>query len=157
MLAVITAGDPDWGTEDIICIGSYDSWRLTADIRAKINQVLQVPLDQIPLATAPTNKQVAIIGTRGANSKGIGLTSEAAIAGVHVSAWYGEDKVQVPATVLKNSLQRVGTEVTLRMQIDGNGIDTLSGSAICTHAKITATKGSLMQGSFTFEGTGPLQ
>ncbi|MBR2254116.1 MAG: hypothetical protein IJ895_06880 [Prevotella sp.] len=157
MVDAITAGDSIWGEDEIICIGSYDSWRLTEAIRAKINQVLQVPLDQIPLATTATNKQVAIIGTRGENSKGIGLTSEAAIAGVHVSAWYGENKVQVPATVVKNMLQRVGQTYTLRMQVDGNGIDTLSGSAICTHAKITATKGNLMQGSFTFEGDGPLQ
>lgn len=157
MVDAITAGDSIWGEDEIICIGSYDSWRLTEAIRAKINQVLQVPLDQIPLATTATNKQVAIIGTRGENSKGIGLTSEAAIAGVHVSAWYGENKVQVPATVVKNMLQRVGQTYTLRMQVDGNGIDTLSGSANCTHAKITATKGNLIQGSFTFEGTGPLQ
>jgi hypothetical protein len=156
MVDAITAGDSIWGEDEIICIGSYDSWRLTEAIRAKINQVLQVPLDQIPLATTATNKQVAIIGTRGANSKGIGLTSEAAIAGVHVSAWYGENKVQVPATVVKNMLQRVGQTYTLRMQVDGNGMDTLIGTAICKSAKITATKGNLLQGSFAWEGSGPL-
>lgn len=35
--------------------------------------------------------------------------------------------------------------------------DSLTGSVICTQAHITATRGSLVQGSFKFKGTGQLQ
>ena len=156
MVDAITAGDSTWGEDEIICICSYDSWRLTEPIRTKISTVLQVPLDEIPLVTSPTNKQVAIIGTRGNGSRGIGLTSEAAVAGTHVSAWYGENKIQVPATILKNHIGKVGTEVTLRMQIDGNGTDYVTGQAIVTAFKSQGSIGNLLTGSFTFKGNGPL-
>ena len=157
MVDAITAGDSTWGEDEIICICSYDSWRLTEPIRTKISTVLQVPLDEISLATSPTNKQVAIIGTRGNGSRGIGLTSEAAVAGTHVSAWYGENKIQVPATILKNHIGKVGTEVTLRMQIDGNGTDYVTGQAIVTAFKSQGSIGNLLTGAFTFKGNGPLQ
>ena len=156
MVDAITAGDSTWGEDEIICICSYDSWRLTEPIRTKISTVLQVPLDQMPLVTSPTNKQVAIIGTCGNGSRGIGLTSEAAVAGTHVSAWYGGNKIQVPATILKNHIGKVGTEVTLRMQIDGNGTDYVSGQAIVTAFKSQGSIGNLLTGSFTFKGSGPL-
>lgn len=156
MVDAITAGDSTWGEDEIICICSFDAWRLTEPIRTKISTVLQVAAEEIPLATTPTNKQVAIIGTRGNGSRGIGLTSEAAVAGTHVSAWYGENKIQVPATVLKNSLQRVGTEVTLRMQIDGNGMDYVTGQAIVSAFKSQGSIGNLLTGAFTFKGNGPL-
>lgn len=156
MVDAITAGDSTWGEDEIICICSYDSWRLTEPIRTKISTVLQVAIDEIPLATSPTNKQVAIIGTRGNGSRGIGLTSEAAVAGTHVSAWYGENKIQVPATILKNHIGKVGTEVTLRMQIDGNGTDYVTGQAIVTAFKSQGSIGNLLTGAFTFKGSGQL-
>lgn len=43
--------------------------------------------------------------------------------------------------------------VTLKMMQGGRG---MTGTAICTECKITATKGNLAQGSFKFQGTGPL-
>lgn len=57
---------------------------------------------------------------------------------------------------LQNILQ-VGASVTLLITERGNNIDTLlSGSAIITRCKITATRGNLVQGSFSFTGTGEL-
>lgn len=55
---------------------------------------------------------------------------------------------------VQNMLMEVGDTVTLQLQVNGTAV--LSGSAICTQCRITATKGSLMQGSFQWRGNGPL-
>lgn len=48
----------------------------------------------------------------------------------------------------------VGTEYTLRFGYrDGSGV---SGTAILTTCDITATRGNIVQGSFQFQGSGPL-
>lgn len=48
----------------------------------------------------------------------------------------------------------VGTTYTLRFS--GRGVTGVSGQAILTKCNISATRGSLVQGSFTFKGTGAL-
>lgn len=51
----------------------------------------------------------------------------------------------------------IGTQYTLRICERTEGTTTgLSGTAILRACVITATRGSLVQGSFTFVGTGPL-
>lgn len=57
-------------------------------------------------------------------------------------------------TAVRDMLLRVGETYTLTLRVDD--ADTISGTAICTAAKITATRGNLIQGSFTFEGGGAL-
>lgn len=61
-----------------------------------------------------------------------------------------------PATsVLLSTAQMVGTSVTLIAENTDTG-EILTGSAICTSWKITATLGNLVQGSFAFQGTSQL-
>ena len=60
-------------------------------------------------------------------------------------------------TSLKDMVQKVGKTYTLKFEIDGFENDTFSGTAICTSCKITATLGNLMQGSFSWTGSGPLE
>lgn len=63
---------------------------------------------------------------------------------------------------LHGYLWRVGAEYTLRVELSGVVIgqlvasDYLTGSAICRSSQITATNGNLAQGSFKFQGNGPL-
>ena len=54
-----------------------------------------------------------------------------------------------------SDLLTVGTSYTLKIQGRGE-TSYLSGTAILTNCKITATRGNLVQGSFTFNGTGAL-
>ena len=69
---------------------------------------------------------------------------------------------QVTDLPLHGYLWRVGGEYTLRVELNGVVIDRiiaseyLTGSAICKSSQITATKGNLAQGSFKFQGNGPL-
>lgn len=61
------------------------------------------------------------------------------------------------ATPLKDALGRVGKTYTLSLSNRQLSGDTLSGQAVCTIFKVTATRGSLLQGSFEWEGSGPLE
>lgn len=60
---------------------------------------------------------------------------------------------------ISDLLARVGQMFSLswkmRSDIDGNG--RTGGRAICTQCKVTATRGNLIQGSFTWKGTGEIQ
>lgn len=63
---------------------------------------------------------------------------------------------------LHGYLWRVGAEFTLRIELSGVVFDNivapeyLTGLAICKNCQVTATKGNLAQGSFKFQGNGPL-
>ena len=63
---------------------------------------------------------------------------------------------------LHGYLFRVGAEYTLRIELSGVvfgqiiASDYLTGTAICRSSQITATEGNLAQGSFKFQGNGPL-
>lgn len=61
----------------------------------------------------------------------------------------------VPAVANITELLKVGNVYTLT-ECDTNGNVLLTGSAICQTCIITATLGNLIQGSFSFRGTGPL-
>ena len=60
-------------------------------------------------------------------------------------------------TTIKSLLLQTGTKVTLNWKMRGEGADTMTGTAIVTACKISGTRGSLVQGSFTFKGTGELK
>ena len=55
-----------------------------------------------------------------------------------------------------SDLLTVGTTYTLVICGRGTGATSLTGSAILTTCKITATRGNLVQGSFQFDGCGSL-
>ena len=63
---------------------------------------------------------------------------------------------------LHGYLDPIGQSFTLQLELNDITIEgfhvteTLTGSAICKSSQITATKGNLMQGSFKFQGNGPL-
>lgn len=57
-----------------------------------------------------------------------------------------------------SSINMVGNTFELAIQHKhSSGSNYMWGYAICTTFKVTATKGNLVQGSFAFQGTGPLE
>ena len=71
--------------------------------------------------------------------------------------FYLEHGEQLRDTPLRDFCLKVGNVYTLRAQTAGLPYDSLTGTAICRSAKIQATRGNLITGSFTFEGTGGLK
>ena len=59
-------------------------------------------------------------------------------------------------TPIKDAIGKVGSTYTLTFECSDLSSDTMSGDAHCVSFDVTAQKGSLMQGSFEFKGTGPL-
>lgn len=55
-----------------------------------------------------------------------------------------------------SAVDMVGTNVIMKIKYR-TGTTWLEGTAICTTFKVTATKLNLVQGSFAFQGNGPLQ
>lgn len=60
-------------------------------------------------------------------------------------------------TELSSPAALLGTKLRIKIINTTDSGDYLVGNAICTKCKITATKGNLAQGSFAFQGTGPLE
>lgn len=61
------------------------------------------------------------------------------------------------ATTIKSLLGKTGTTVDLTWKTRGDSADTAGGKAIVTESRISGTRGNLVQGSFTFKGTGEMK
>ena len=55
-----------------------------------------------------------------------------------------------------DGIDMVGMYVILRIK-HRTGTSWYEGTALCTQFRVTATRGNLVQGSFAFQGKGPLQ
>ena len=139
---------------DIIAMCTVDAYVLNASMKSAISTNLHVPADQIPLCTL--HGAMAIIGALNNGAEGICIAGVGMAAIAHAKAYYFDGNVRSLATPVKTFLQKVGQSFTLQLLLDGFGTDYLTGTAICKSAKITATKSNLLQGSFVWEGTGPL-
>lgn len=71
-------------------------------------------------------------------------------------SWSVQTSFLVTATSSVRQLLNVGTSYTLVFR-DRTNTYSVSGTAILTTCKITATRGNLCTGSFAFQGTGALQ
>lgn len=62
------------------------------------------------------------------------------------------------ANAIKNNLLKTGSTLTIHIfsRTNSSSTEILTGSAICTQCKITATCGNIANGSFAFRGTGEL-
>lgn len=95
-------------------------------------------------------------------------TKEVALAGAGSSKSYIAGRASWSITTnhlvgdtgkVEDMLRRVGKvfELSVNMRSVPPDAESMRGMAICTQCKITATRGSLIQGSFTWKGTGPLE
>ena len=61
------------------------------------------------------------------------------------------------STKIKSLLSRTGQRVRLSWKMRDDASDTMGGDALVTVCKVSGTRGNLVQGSFTFKGTGALE
>lgn len=116
---------------------------------------------------------ISVDGAALAASKSCGVdmnvdTKEIALAGAGTSKSYIAGRVSWSITTnhlvgdtdkVEDMLKRVGKvfELSVNMRSSPDAEKNMRGIAICTQCKITGTRGSLIQGSFTWKGTGPLE
>lgn len=118
------------GNEIIILVDGVAIWGTKSD-------EMQVGCETIPISSPSSGDWTAAIA---------GRKSWAITVGFLVSG----------TPQIYSSVDMVGTRVIMRFKYR-TGTVWLEGMAICTTFKVTATKGNLVQGSFAFQGTGPLE
>lgn len=135
-------------------ITSADTFFINLDMADTIAHCLQVLAPVVTTSISP--RSIAMIGGGADDNKGIHFYFEGRAAGTHAKAYIINNIVENLETPLKSAIQKVGQTLTMQFTLDGHGSDRMSGDAICRNFKATGTLGNLLQGSFTFEGTGPL-
>ena len=140
-----------------LAIVSCDAYGMTNALRTTIANNLHVDVSRV--LTGSYRDALVVIGDKSGTKTGIMQYhhEEGGVGGTARASlnFYYNNGIN-PATILKNHIGKVGTEVTLRMQVDGYGSDYVSGQAIVSAFKSQGSIGNLLTGSFTFKGNGPL-
>ena len=138
----------------LIFITSFDACAINTTLASVIATKLSIPSAMIPTFAAG-RAAVAVVGIAG--SGGVIKTDKQTGAIAYAELLLGQGNVPVSDTPVKNLLTKVGTTVTLQLQVDGFASDRLSGTAICKTGKAAATLGNLLTGGWTWKGSGLLQ
>ena len=146
--------EDDASAGDLIVITSYDAITITTPLASAIETALGLASGSVPVVTAA---RVSFVAIGKYHDKGITFCDTDAGSISHATLYMDGLLDVIATTPLKNMLLKVGSTVTLRMQVDGFASDRLTGTAFCQTAKVTGTLGNLMQGSWQWQGTGPLE
>ena len=139
---------------DLVIITSFDAYGMNADLASAISTKLSIPLNNIPVVNPGQRAAFTCVGVAGGG--GIAHCTLNEGGQVHAKLLINSAGSPITRTPVKDILTKTGTMATLQMQVDGLAGDRLSGTALVKNARVTATLGNLMSGSFTFEGSGPL-
>lgn len=152
--ALINAIDYYGETNDVRVLTGVDAFTINSTLRTKIASALNIPIANIPIASG--HGTFTAIGSLKTGTNGICCYAQGQVGAAHCKAYYVDDTIRSIGNLLKTYIGKVGTEVTLRMQVDGYGADYVSGTAIVTAFKSQGSIGNLLTGSFTFKGNGQL-
>jgi predicted secreted protein len=153
--AMINAMNSNIDNGDLVVITSWDAYGMTAALKQAISTKLGVPLDSMPEVNPGQRASFALAGIAG--NRGIAFANLNEGSDVHAELLLNSSRIAIRRTPVKDMLTKPGTTLTLQIQTDGLTADRLSGTAICKTARVTASLSNLIQGSFRFEGTGPLE
>lgn len=147
---------------NIIGIITMGPWMLTKEVADAIKTYTNVDLSSLQTETE-YNRAMVIFGKQDwkdnkGNAAGILKMSLGESPAETVSVDINmKEGAPVTETKLKDFLEKAGEDLKLTCEVKGFPFDKVSGNAICTSAKITATRGNLLQGSFSWKGNGPLE
>lgn len=157
-LAAVLASDiASVETYSFITLQSYDAISMPSVVRSALLTAFPNLIESdIPLFT---DKRYAfsLIGRKGDRAMLSLLESEGAAASVNVFTDANENCKPLTDSAVKDMVAAVGNTYNLRMSVDGYASDVLRGTAICQQSHITGPVGNLVQGSFSFKGSGPLE
>ena len=137
----------------ILC--SNGQIRLTADIKNVLVNRWGVNAADIP-STFSGFGALSMIGAPAWGSKNI-FNFCGTEGGRAESKLFYDQGIITTDSVLKDSVAAVGAVQDVRVNVPGLVSETMHGRAICKSFKVSGAVGNLLQGSFAFEGTGPLQ
>lgn len=132
---------------------SYDAYGMTEALRTAIGTAFSVDASPIPLTLMNFNA-LTIIGGPAVGTGAIRLYVGGRRAETQL---YLNNGATLLATPLRDSVGRVGQNYTLEMSLSGFPADRVTGQAICTEYSVQAAKGTLVQGGFSWQGSGTLE
>lgn len=138
----------------VVALSCRDIAIIDSSIISQMNTKLHIPTNELK---AGTYRSFVAIGNVNNSATGLSYMSNDRANGVHAKAYYIDGVIQTIDTPLRNAVQNVGTTFDIQVSMNGNPGDILHGSAICKRFTCQATLGNLLQGSFSFEGSGPLE
>ena len=140
-----------------LAIVSCDAYGMTDALKTVIANNLHVDMSEV--RTGEHRDALVVIGDKSGTKTGIMQYhhEEGGVGGTARASlnFYYNNGIN-PATILKNHIGKVGTNVNIRMQVDGYGSDYVTGQAIVSAFKSQGSIGNLLTGAFTFKGNGPL-
>ena len=139
---------------DIRVLTGVDYFTINSALQDKIASTLNIPIENIPIVSG--HGTFTAICSMKTGTHGICCYSQGRVGAAHCKVYYVDDTIVSIGNLLKTYIGKVGTEVTLRMQVDGYGEDYVTGQAIVTAFKSQGSIGNLLTGAFTFKGNGPL-
>ena len=137
----------------IVVIVSYDAMSLNDTIRNALNYYIGVPLTDM-VSIGAQRSSFACIGIKGGSGQAMMNLQEGSTS--HVKLFTDATGNAITDTPMKTMLLKTGTMVSLSMKIDGLPLDRVEGTAMCEQARMTGTVENLIQGSFSWKGSGPL-
>ena len=138
----------------IVVIVSLDAFGMSADLQTKLNTLLGWPTSV--LSNCATAEGMAFVGIGDtATHKGVASLMTGPGSTTHCKLLIANG-TPVTTTPLGDSVAKVGQTYTLQMRVNGLEDDVLTGTAICESFKVTGSIGSLVQGSFSWKGSGAL-
>lgn len=153
--AMINAMNSNIDNGDLVVITSYNAYAMTAALKQAISTKFGIPLDSMPEVNPGQRASFALAGIAGGS--GIAFANMNEGSEVRAELLLDFTRTAITRTPVKDMLTKPGTTLTLQIQTEGLTADRLSGTAICKSARVTASLSNLIQGSFRFEGTGPLE
>lgn len=153
--AMIDAMNSNIDNGDLVVITSYDAYAMTAALKQAINTKFGIPLESMPEVNPGQRASFALAGIAGGS--GIAFANMNEGSEVRAELLLNYARTAISRTPVKDILTKPGTTLTLQVQTEGLPYDRLTGTAICKTARVTASLSNLIQGSFRFEGTGPLE
>lgn len=146
-------------TIDACAIVSWDAFGMTDDLKTAIASKLHVDMSNIPTGTY--RGALVVIGQKEVITNPPGIVmfrapeNDSNGGTAHAELTFNGGSI-VTATPLRNAVARVGQMFDISVQLDGYGSDRLTGRALCRTFNVSAARTNLMQGSFKFDGSGPL-
>ncbi len=131
-----------------------DTLKLNDTTRTAIATILGLQKEDVPVISGGRCAWVAL-GVDGQASISNFQLGDGAVA--HATLLLGLNNVPLTDTPLKSAINRVGQVVEISVEVEGFAHDRVSGTAICTQFDTQGTKGTLVQGSYSWKGSGPIE
>lgn len=140
------------GTHKPWAIITRDAFSMKQTVANDLKQYLMI--DDVPVVSMSRTAWAAV-GVEGYQGVSRFLQGDGSTA--FATLYLDHTVSPIKATPLRDSVQRVGQMMTLTVTVEGLSADRLSGTALCTSFQAQGSVGALLQGSYSFKGSGPLE